>query len=362
MQKAKKYDWKDSNLALFGSDVEKNIKKESAEQEPAWKGAGKKVGLKIWRIVKFKVTDWPREDYGQFFDGDSYIILNTYQNPGESDLEYDVHFWIGQYSSQDEYGTAAYKTVELDTFLNDKPVQHREVMGFESDLFKSYFTTIQYLKGGAETGFRHVKPQEYKVRLMHFYGVSKKITVKEIPIRRSALKGDDVFVLDAGLEAFQWNGSSANKDERFKAMQYMRTLVERRNGRVKTSTVEEGDEDEEFWEKFDSGAVDEEEEEVDCVLVKSVPTIHKLSDASGSMEFTKLKEGKLAKSLLDSNDVFIVDSTSACFVWVGTGASIYERKNAMIYAHNYLKGTDHSMAPVTAITEGKETRLFNACF
>ena len=32
-------------------------------------------------------------------------------------LYYDVHFWIGQYSSQDEYGTAAYKTVELDTLV-----------------------------------------------------------------------------------------------------------------------------------------------------------------------------------------------------------------------------------------------------
>ncbi len=43
---------------------------------------------------------------------------------------------------QDEYGTAAYKTVELDTFLDDKPIQHREVMDHESDLFKSYFPTI----------------------------------------------------------------------------------------------------------------------------------------------------------------------------------------------------------------------------
>ena len=53
----------------------------------------------------------------------------TYINPGEDDLEYDVHFWIGKYSTQDEYGTAAYKTVELDTFLDDKPIQHREVQG-----------------------------------------------------------------------------------------------------------------------------------------------------------------------------------------------------------------------------------------
>jgi len=26
LRKAKEYDWKDSNMALFGSDVEKNIK------------------------------------------------------------------------------------------------------------------------------------------------------------------------------------------------------------------------------------------------------------------------------------------------------------------------------------------------
>jgi hypothetical protein len=29
-----------------------------------------------------------------------------------------VHFWIGKQSSQDEYGTAAYKTVELDNFVS----------------------------------------------------------------------------------------------------------------------------------------------------------------------------------------------------------------------------------------------------
>ena len=31
------------------------VKKESAETEPAWKGAGQEVGVKVWRVVKFKV-------------------------------------------------------------------------------------------------------------------------------------------------------------------------------------------------------------------------------------------------------------------------------------------------------------------
>lgn len=33
----------------------KQLKRESAETEKAWQGAGEKVGVQIWRIVKFKV-------------------------------------------------------------------------------------------------------------------------------------------------------------------------------------------------------------------------------------------------------------------------------------------------------------------
>ena len=91
--------------------------------------------------------------------------MNTYKNPGEEDFEFDLHFWIGEDSSQDEYGTAAYKTVELDTLLDDKPVQHREVMNNESELFKGYFPSLTYLSGGVKSGFKHVEKKVVEPRL-----------------------------------------------------------------------------------------------------------------------------------------------------------------------------------------------------
>ena len=57
---------------------------------------------------------------------------------------YDAHFWIGKQSSQDEYATAAYKTVELDTYLKDAAIQYREVEGAESAKFLGYFKQFAY--------------------------------------------------------------------------------------------------------------------------------------------------------------------------------------------------------------------------
>ena len=44
---------------------------------------------------------------------------------------------------KDEYGTAAYKTCEIDAILDDAAVQHREVQNHESQLFKDYFDKLE---------------------------------------------------------------------------------------------------------------------------------------------------------------------------------------------------------------------------
>jgi len=356
--KPKKYDWKDSNLALFGSDTEKSVKKESAQGEPAWEGVGQEEGLKIWRIVKFEVTEWPKEDYGSFYTGDSYIILNTYKpDPNNEELAYDVHFWIGKSSTQDEYGSAAYKTVELDTFLDDAAVQHREVQGHESELFESYFEQIIIMDGGAETGFRHVEPEQYPTRLLHFSGKRKNIKVTEVNLNRGALKSDDVYILDQGLTLTQWNGAGANKDEKFKALQFLQMLKSDRRGRAETETVEQTDIDEghAFYEALTGELEDDEDEDL-----SDITELYKVSDASGSLEFSKVKDSSVSLVDFHAEDVYIFDTGKAAYVWIGSGASPAEKRNAFGYAHKHLQGTSHALVPVCVIKEGQKNAEFEA--
>jgi len=352
MQRPKIYDWKDSNMALFGS--EKKAKKEFAGAEPAWQGAGKNVGVEIWRIVKFKVEAWEKNQYGEFYSGDSYIILNTYKD--EEEIKYDVHFWIGKYSTQDEYGTAAYKTVELDTFLEDKPIQHREVQGHESALFKKYFDTITLLKGGADTGFRRVLPESYQPRLFHVKKEGRKISCTEISLKKGNLKSEDVFIIDAGETIYQYNGSSCSNDEKFKAAAEVSKLKGNRKG-CKVETLEENSVGPSHPALM---VLKDGESKPKAEGAKGTKEMFAVSDADGSLDLDPV-DG-YGKDKLKSGDVFLVNTGEHVYCWVGSEASVDERKNALSYASNYLNKTETPWLPISVVAEGKESKAFNDCW
>ena len=210
MLKPERISWKDSNLALVGSDLDHKIKEAAANGEPQWDGIGEAPGTKIWRIEQFRVVPWPSEKNGKFHKGDSYIVLNTYERNDK--LMHDVHIWIGSESSQDEYGTAAYKMVECDDKLHGAPVQHREVQGKESDLFKSYFEgALMYLEGGVDTGFNHVEPTAVEPHLYRIKGTEKKMSLTQMALSKSSFNGGDSFILFAGADkVWLWNGANVS--------------------------------------------------------------------------------------------------------------------------------------------------------
>ena len=62
----------------------------------------------------------------------------------------------------------------------------------------------------------------------------------QVPAKKAALDSSDVFILDKGLTLFQWNGKTCNKDEKFKAVQYLQTIKSER-GKAIVETLDESD-------------------------------------------------------------------------------------------------------------------------
>ncbi|EPQ54417.1 actin regulatory protein [Gloeophyllum trabeum ATCC 11539] len=364
-----KFNIEDTNIALLGSDLERRVREHAGDKEVAWETAGKAPGLDVWRVEHFRIAKWPRERHGTFYDGDSYLVLHTYKNHNETDaLAYDLHFWLGKDTSQDEAGTAAYKTVELDDYLNGQPVQYREVQGFESSRFLSYFPHFITLHGGISTGFHHVSaPPPAEVKKLYKIQISQPpynhLVVREVPAEASSIVQGAVYVLDEGTKALQFNTKESVGKERFKAAEFVRLLVNERQSQPQVIVYDEGA----------SGAgIFLSEFESDAVLPAPVKprqaestkaSLYRLSDASGRLVFESMG-GFTGLGSLSSGDVYLIDNTAdicqpAIYVWIGKSASLNERRLVMQYAQQYLyKAGAGAAVSIVKIAEGMENNRF----
>ncbi|KAG6824513.1 hypothetical protein H0H92_006639 [Tricholoma furcatifolium] len=360
------YDIEDSNIALLGSDLEKRVREAAGNAEPAWAQAGLTPGLQTWRIEKFKVVEWPQSREGRFYDGDSYIVLHTYKKtPDAETLSYDLHFWLGTGTTQDEAGTAAYKTVELDDHLHGKPIQYREVQGHESSRFLSYFPTFFTLKGGVATGFHHVSavppPDVHKLYRISHSGHA--LVVREVAPEAASLIEGDVYVLDRGTQVWQFDTRSSAGREKFKAAEFVRGIIETRDhGACKLTVYDEGGSGTGvFLSEFGEGTTLLPREPP---KPHATPNLYRISDETGAPDFTAVEP--VERGSLNSSDAFLVDCASdpvhpAVYVWLGTHASLCERRLALQYAQRFLHehaGAKAVTVPVVRISEGHENDEF----
>ncbi|VDK62705.1 unnamed protein product [Onchocerca ochengi] len=328
------------------------------------KDIGKKCGMEIWRIKNFDLEKLSSDQFGSFYTGDSYIILYT-KNPGE----WNVHFWLGNETTQDEQGTAAIMTVAIDDALNGLPVQYREVQGHESPLFLSYFKDgIRYLKGGVASGFTHVadKYENWKPKLFQCKG-KRNVRCQEVECKGESLNLGDVFILDCGLKIYVWMPPESGRLERIKGIDQARSIRDRERigkpeiiildsdwdknsefwkimgGKGKVKPAEAGGEDENYWQTTNSQL-----------------TLWRVSDEKGEMSVQMVSQGNFKYSQLESKDAFILDACNGgIFVWVGKNCTLDERKKAMEYATKYIKIQGRSKnAQVVRVLESAEPVAF----
>lgn len=358
----------DTNVEGIGSEEHRDLREEAAKKEKAWKDVGKEAGVQIWRIEKFKVKNWPKKRYGEFYSGDSYIILHTMVDD-EGKKSYDVFFWLGQDTSQDEAGVAAYKTVELDDVLGDEPVQYREVQGNESTQFMNMFEKITILEGGVDSGFNIVKPKEYKARLLHVSGYKKHVQVFQVAMNCTQLNNVDSFVLDNGLALFQFNGPKATAWEKRKAQQVVNTIKDDRFGKVQSFITIDGLDDDQkeaddFWKFFGEKPkelTDDEEKKQELTMKMLRVSDDAVGVADGKVDVDLICDGFLDADKLHSGDVFIIDTGLSIYIWIGKEANKAEKREAMPHACAYVSesGRNPMDIPMCRIAEGKEPAHFS---
>lgn len=333
--------------------------------EPAFQGVGQRVGTEIWRIENFQPVPLPKSDYGKFYTGDSYIVLQTSPGKGGAYL-YDIHFWIGKDTSQDESGTAAIKTVELDTVLGGRAVQHRELQGYESDKFLSYFKPcIIPLEGGIASGFKKPEEEVFETRLYVCKG-KRVVRLKQVPFARSSLNHDDVFILDTENKIYQFNGANSNIQERAKALEVIQFFKDKyHEGKCDVAIVDDGklvaeSDSGEFWVLFGGFApIGKKVATEDDVIPETTPAkLYSITDGQ-----VNAVEGELSKAMLENNKCYLLDCGAEVFVWVGRVTQVEDRKAASQATEEFVSSQNRPKATrITRVIQGYETHSFKSNF
>ncbi|XP_076914396.1 villin-5-like [Bidens hawaiensis] len=325
--------------------------------DPAFIGVGHKVGIEVWRIQNSKLVALPEFTHGKFKRADCYIVLKTNASKGGT-FRYDMHYWIGKDSSEDEADIAATKTLELDAALGGRSVQYRELQGYESERFLSCFKPC-------------IMPEEAESRehknCMFVCKGKQVVRVEEVPCARSSLNHDAIFILDTKNKIFQFNGSNTSIQERARAIDVVKYISDTyHDSKCDIAAIEDGrlmadPEAGEFWTFFGGFAPLPRKTNIKEAQIshQDVPT-QLFCFKDGQPE--RVAAGSLTKKLLENSNCYLLDCGSELYLWMGRGTSIELRKSASKAAEEYLRDQDRPRSKIIRIVEFYETVSFRSKF
>ncbi|XP_076943018.1 villin-2-like [Bidens hawaiensis] len=336
--------------------------------EPAFQGVGQKVGIEIWRLENLQPVPLPTSDYGRFYYGDSYIVLKVLITTGgkAGAYTYDIHFWLGKDTSQDESGTAAVKAVELDAVLGTRAIQYREPQSHESKRLLSYFKPcLMPLDGGFSAGIKTPEDENFETKLYTCEG-KRAVRLKQVPFTRSTLNHDEIFILETKEKIYQFNGANTNMQERTKALEVVQLIKDKyHEGTCSVAIIEDGKlqsegQSGEFWNLFGGFApIGKKVASEDDIMPEKMPP--KLYCIAGGQIQDVI--GELSKSLLRTDKSYVLYCGTHLFIWVGRATRLEDRKTATQTAEEFI--VNHNVSKLTTVTrviQGHETNLFKSNF
>ncbi|XP_026739466.1 protein flightless-1 [Trichoplusia ni] len=327
---------------------------------------GQTPGLQVWEIENFIPAPVDEVAHGKFFEGDCYIVLKTAVEE-QGQLSWDIHFWIGSKATLDKAACAAMHAVNLRNLLGAKRTQRHEQADEAPDFLALFPIPPVYIQGShTPSGFFTVDDPHYVTRLYRVHGAGNTIHLEPVAVQADSLDPRYVFVLDTGLVIYLWYGKKAKNTLKSKARLFAEKInKEERKNKAELIAEPPGKEPNSFWETlgYEGDMPYVPQEHVGADFSWAAARLYRVELGMGYLELPQPDDSPLAKGVLATRNVYILDAHVDVFVWFGKKSSRLVRAAAVKLAQelfNMVARPPHAL--VTRLQEGTETQVFKTYF
>ncbi|XP_077377241.1 gelsolin-like isoform X2 [Festucalex cinctus] len=312
----------------------------------------------VWRVEGRDKVEVDSSMMGQFWGGDSYIILYRYHHNQRGGSI--IYIWQGEESSQDERAVSAILAVQLDEELGGGATQVRVVQGKEPAHLISLFggQPMVVYKGGTSRGRGLTQPA--RLRLFHIRAnVAGDTRAVEVRASSSSLNSGDVFLLASPSGCWMWKGHGGGSAE-VRGARCLAGLL----GAETPIQVDEGHEEEDFWSMLGGRGDYCQSGRRRDQMEAHPPRLFACSNKTGKFLMEEVP-GELTQQDLDPDDVMLLDAWEQIFVWLGQDSHEDEKRDAFASASRYLESDPahrDPRTPVVSVQQGFEPPTFTGWF
>ncbi len=311
----------------------------------------------IWRVEGFEKAPYPTELFGQFFSGDSYVIMTSYKTSNRDN--YLVYFWQGRDSSINEKGASALLTVDVSAEFEGAP-QIRVTQQHETRHFMALFKNHIVIHNGKYVNYANRMKQSavrmFDVRLASECRDMKNSSLRSIEtydVGKEQLNSNHVALILARKSATVWKGKFSHATELDAATNLARKLLHNgstsgsNRGSTPSSTavkvVDQGEETDEFFKMLNINAVDrisfkkQSKATMEEQSARQLKRLYVFNGSTGAVVVDRVFN--MAQEDLDNSHVLMLDVDTEIYVWVGTQSMTFVQKMAMEVALKYAQCT-----------------------
>ncbi|XP_059468894.1 supervillin isoform X2 [Neocloeon triangulifer] len=252
-------EWREPDFELEGSHIGRGEHYFDSETRRHFEIAT--TAVEVWHVDEFEYHEVPEVSFGQFHEGDSYVVRWSYSitvsgrelsgapskhgTVGRNRCAY--FFWQGSQSSLNEQGAAALLTVELD---KEEGPQVRVVQGSELAVFRGLFNGHMAIHQGRR---QEQEPAKWRLFVTLTGAVDKETCLLEVApsVRQLRSRSSLLLVEISSSKVLVWHGNQSHKKMRAAAINAAKDIHKRPEfGLKKEALIEEIEEGEEHSEFF----------------------------------------------------------------------------------------------------------------